>query len=261
MARVETATADVEYFVDGNGAPLVLVHGTGGNAQTNWGHLVDRFAAERRVVRPNYSGSGGTRDKGGVLSVERIGAEVIAAADAADAAQFDLLGFSLGAAVTTWIAAHHPGRVRRLVLLAGFADSGDTRLQCQFELWNRLIDTDRRAAAQLILLTGFSPSFLSTLSCEQIETAIDEMVAGNNWDGMSRQVDVDLSLDVRAEARAIQSPTLVLACQHDHMVAPVHSRALHEAIKPSIYRELVSGHLAPLEAPDRFVEEVCRFLA
>jgi len=261
MAFVETATADVEYFVDGNGAPLVLVHGTGGNAETNWGHLVDRFSGERRVVRPNYSGSGRTLDKGGALTVERIGEEIIAAADAADAAQFDLLGFSLGAAVTAWIAAHHPARVRRLVLLAGFANSGDTRLQCQFELWNRLIETDRRAAAQLILLTGFSPPFLSTLSREELEISIDEIVTGNNWDGMRRQVDLDLSLDVRAEARAIRCPTLVLACQHDHMVAPANSRALHEAIKPSIYRELASGHLAPLEVPDRFVEEVHRFLS
>ncbi|MFX6819264.1 alpha/beta fold hydrolase, partial [Acinetobacter baumannii] len=88
-----------------------------------------------RVIRPNYAGSGATRDDGGPLSVAGLAGQVLAAADAAGADRFDLLGFSLGAAVAAYLAGEQPGRVRKLILLAGFVSSADTRLTTQFELW------------------------------------------------------------------------------------------------------------------------------
>lgn len=43
MATIEVDGVKVSYQVDGNGPGLVLVHGTGGDGESNWGHLVERF--------------------------------------------------------------------------------------------------------------------------------------------------------------------------------------------------------------------------
>lgn len=260
MPSVTVDEAEVAYQVEGAGTGLVLVHGTGGNAQTNWSALTGRLAERRTVVRPDYSGSGATTDTGGPLTVAQIAAQVVRAAEAAGAIPFDLVGFSLGAAVATFIAAEYAHLVRSVVLLAGFVSSDDTRQKMQFELWRDLIRTDRRAMARVILITGFSPAFLSRLDSGAIDAAVDEIVATNNWDGMARQVELDLSLDVRDQARRISAPALVIGCLHDHMVPSAHARELAALIAGSRYVEMATGHLAPLEQPDEFGSLLLDFL-
>ncbi|MGO4683533.1 alpha/beta fold hydrolase [Hyphomicrobium sp. 2TAF46] len=261
MPVVEVDGAKVAFRVDGSGPGLVLVHGTGGNSETNWSQLVGRLPESRTVVRPDYSGSGETIDDGGPLTVAVLAAQVVAAAEQAGATPFDLVGFSLGAAVATYIAAEYPNLVRSVVLLAGFVSSTDARQAMQFELWRDLIRTDRRAMARFILITGFSPDFLSGLSRAAISEAVDEIVANNNWDGMARQVELDLTIDVRDQAQRIARPALVIGCVHDHMVPSARARELAALIPNARYVEMETGHLAPLEQPEEFARLVLDFLA
>ncbi len=260
MAVINIDGAKVSYRVDGEGPGLVLVHGTGGDGESNWGHLVEQLAPHWKVVRPDYSGSGETEDSGKPLSIPSLAAQVIAAARAADAVPFDLVGFSLGASLAAYIAAEYPDDVRAVVLLAGFDSGEDGRMQLEFGLWRDLIHSDRRAMARLLLLTGFSPVFLASFSPLQIEENIDAIIAGNQWEGMGRQVELDLTLDVTDQVKRISKPTLVIGCTHDQMVPPAHARALAEAIAGARYAELDSGHLAPVERPDEFVQLVTEFL-
>lgn len=130
----------------------------------------------------------------------------------------------------------------------------------QFGLWNDLIRRDRSAMARFVLLTGFSPAFLSSLGHDAIAAATDAIVTSNDWDGMARQVDLDLAIDVTEAARRIRKPVLVIGCRHDYMVPPAEARAVAAAIQGAQYAELTTGHLAPLEQPDAFVALVDEFL-
>ena len=260
MPYVNCQGARVAYQIDGNGPPLVLVHGTGGDADSNWGAFVERFGLEWTIIRPNYSGSGETRDDGRPLSADYLAAQILAVADAAGAGSFHLVGFSLGAALAAKIAGDYPGRVRSLVLLAGFQSSRDARATLQFELWRDLIATDRQAMARLILLTGFSPDALSTFGPDETAQAIEDILATSDWDGMARQVELDLSIDVTRSIAGISAPSLVIGCIYDHMVPPSHARTLARAIPSARYVELPTGHLAPMERPDLFTDLVVSFL-
>ncbi|WP_237154133.1 alpha/beta fold hydrolase [Oryzibacter oryziterrae] len=260
MGIVELGGTRVAYRVDGEGPGLVFVHGTGGNAETNWGHLVPDLARDWTVVRPDYSGSGDTCDKGGELSVERLAGEVVAAAEAAGAVPFDLVGFSLGAAVATKIAADYSHLVRRVVLLGAFLDGANPRQRMQFGLWNDLIRGDRHAMARFVLLTGFSPTFLASLGHDGIKQAVETIVSGNDWEGMARQVDLDLTIDVAEAARRIEKPVLVIGATHDHMVPPDEARTVAAMIPDARYTEMPTGHLAALELPDAFIALLRDFL-
>ncbi len=260
MAVVEIAGARVAYRVDGQGPGLVLIHGTGADSQSNWGHLVDQFTEHWTVVRPDYSGSGETQDQGEILSVDMLANQVLAAANAAGAGPFDVVGYSLGACIAAYIAAEHPGQVRSVVLLSGMATAADSRSRLQFELWRDLIRTDRRALARMIMLTGFSPDFLTGWSQQQIDDTIAMILTTNRWDGMARQVELDLILDVRKQVGRIRKPVLVIGCSHDHMVPSAHARALALAIPGACYEELAAGHLSFLECPGEFVRLVKGFL-
>lgn len=259
MHYVEIDGARVAYRRDGSGPGLVLVHGTGGDSRTNWAALAERFAEDYTVVRPDYSGSGATRDDGRPLSVDRLAGQVVAAARDAGSAPFHLVGFSLGAAVAACVAAAHPDLVRSLALISGFASGDDARLKLQFETWRDLLATDRRALARLILLTGFTPQGVSALGPGGIEEAIENTVSATDWVGLARQVDLDLTLDIRDRLGRVAAPTLSIGGALDHMVPPEHARALRARIAGARYRELPVGHLSVMEAPGVVAEALESF--
>ncbi|QQM29423.1 alpha/beta hydrolase [Martelella lutilitoris] len=250
----------VAYRLDGVGRTVVLVHGTGGDSEGNWGEIAPALSKNYQVLRPDYSGSGQTKDDGRALTVEFLSDQVLAAVDDAGIASFAVVGFSLGAAIAARIAADHPDRVSDLVLIAGFLQT-DSRLKLQFELWRDLIETDRKAMARLILLTGFSPDALSSWGIDGVSQAAGDIVDTQDWQGMARQVALDLSLDVSDTIEKIEARTLVIGNTYDHMVAPSHSRKLAAALQDSAYAELPSGHLVPMERPDLVSDLISRFLA
>lgn len=260
MPTVLVDDANVALRVDGTGPGLVLVHGTGGNSETNWGQLVDRLSRSRTVVRPDYSGSGQTTDGNGPLTIAKLAKQVVATAEEAGVGSFDLSGFSLGAAVATYIAAEYPDRVRSLVLLAGLVATADARQIMQFELWRDLIRSDRRAMARIMLLSGFSPGFLAAVSQKDIESFVDLIVETTNWDGMARQVELDFTIDVRDQARRVVAPTLVIGCRHDQMLPTIHARELASLIPGANYTEIDTGHLASLEKPDEVTDLILGFI-
>lgn len=249
MPFVETGTTRVSYSVEGRGDGLVLVHGTGGDGFSNWGPLVRRFSDRRKVVCPDLAGSGATTDDGGPLSLPALADQVLAAARAADALPCDLVGFSLGAVVAAWIAAEHPSLVRSLVLVAGFAGGPESRSALQFGLWRDLIRNDRESMARLLLLTGFSPAFLSAQDATALAKRQAAVLRFTNWDGMLRQTELDMTLDIRDRLAAIQAPTTVIGGSQDQMVPPALVRGFAAAIPGARYQEIDSGHLIPLEQP------------
>lgn len=259
VSTVDVDGAQVVFHVDGTGPGLVLVHGTGGDAESNWAGVVATLGVGRMVVRPNYSGSGETSDDCGPLTVAVLAAQVVAAASAAGAVPFDLVGFSLGSAVATFIAAEYPDVVRSLVLLAGFVET-DARQELQFGLWRDLIDADRSAMARLMLLSGFSPAHLAGFDTASLSTLTEDVVAAVNWSGMRRQVELDLVVDTRDQARRIELPTLIIGCERDQMVPIAHAKELAALIPGARYAQMSCGHLALMESPDEFVGLVLDFL-
>lgn len=257
---VHAGDALVEYEHDGRGPGLVLVHGTGGDARSHWDLVLPHLRDGRTVVRPTLSGSPGTTDAGGPLTVEGLAAQVVAAVDDAGVDTFDLVGYSLGAAVAAHLAAAIPERVRRLVLVAGFASADDPQLRLEFALWRGLVGTDREAAARLFMLTGLSPGYLSALGDEQIEAGVRFGVDNDDWDGMGRQIDLDATVDVRATVASIRMPTLCVGCSQDAMIGVGRTRDLAALVPGASYAEIDAGHLVVFEAPAQLARLVDDFL-
>src|SRR5690606_31258819 len=146
-------------------------------------------AARWTVVRPDYSGSGGTVDGGGLLSLAALPRPGVATAAAAGAAPFHLLGFSLAAAGALPIAADHPAARRGVAALGAFLRAADARMQPLLRLWRDVAGRDRETMPRLGLLTCVGPDCLARFAAGAVEGAVAEDLAGNDWGGLLRQVD------------------------------------------------------------------------
>ncbi|WP_232668496.1 alpha/beta fold hydrolase [Pseudonocardia sp. TRM90224] len=258
MPTTTVADAAVHYLVDGTGPGLVLVHGTGGDAEKVFGNVVDHFTATNTVVRPNFSGSGATTDGGGELTVDVIAEQVAAATQDAVDGPVTLLGFSLGAVAAAAVAATRPDLVSRLVLVGGWADSNGPRDRFYFETWRALLDSDRELFKRFSTLTGFSAAAIDRFGHDGLAASL-----ADEWPppGIGRQIDAGLHADVTKLLPAITAPTLVIGFADDAMIPIDGSRRLHEGIAGSRLVELPGeGHMDWFADPSTIVALVREFL-
>ncbi|WP_052229773.1 alpha/beta fold hydrolase [Streptomyces sp. CT34] len=260
--RISGGEAVVEYDRTGTGPGLVLVHGTGATRE-QWLPLTEAVADRFTVVAPDYSGSGGTTDHGGPLTLADLADEVLAAADHAGLESFHLVGHSLGAAIATHLAGSHPGRVRSLVLHAGWAHT-DTRMRAEFTYWLDLLRADAAHGtslfARMVPLMAFGPRYWNRTDTAAHEELVRALATGPA-PGTDRQTAVDLAVDLRPLLASVTAPTLVLAGAHDRVIGAAQQRELLAGIAHSRYQEIDAGHGAPVEDPDGFIARITAFLA
>ncbi|MGV9376360.1 alpha/beta fold hydrolase [Nonomuraea sp. NPDC003707] len=249
MPTVTHSSGPVHYRRAGTGPGLVMVHGTGGDAVSNYAHLVPEFTGLRTVITPDYAGSGQTADPGGDLTLDLLAGQVAATFEGPS----DLVGFSLGAAVAVAVAAEHPELVRRLVLIAGWTHAEDSRLSLGLRTWARLAETDPESFAAFGPLVGFGPEYVSAVGAEAL-------MAGEPPHGVRRQIELDLRLDIRDLLPKVTAPTLVVGNTRDYLIPVEHARALHAALPGSEYAELDSGHVVLHEKPAEVTTLVREFI-
>ena len=109
--------AELHYEEQGEGQPLVLLHGGIGSSDMFAGVLPE-LAAGRRVVAVDFPGHGRTADVDRPLAPELLAGDVAALIEQLGLAPADVLGYSLGGEAAFRLAVEHPSLVRRLVLVS-----------------------------------------------------------------------------------------------------------------------------------------------
>lgn len=242
--------AEVKYQVDGSGPNLVLVPGTGPDADITWGHIVPSLADAHTTVRLDFADLS-TAD--GEVTIEVLAEQVAAVIAETAEGPVDLVGFSMGAVVSAVVAATRPELVRRLVLIGGWTCAEDPYLRNLFTAWRRAGDLDVEVFARIGTLTAFSPRFLSVLGSEQVEGLVSNTHPAPKT---LRELDLVLATDIRGHLPKIAAETLVVGSTQDRTIPVANARELHAAIEGSRYVEIDSGHVVLFEATDEIVKLV-----
>lgn len=110
--------AELFYKEAGSGPPLLLIHGTGIDADT-WGECFDDLAADHRVVAYVRRGSSRTRDNGVKPTADwaRHAADAAAFLEQLELAPATVVGWSAGGLIATKLMASKPELVWSLVLV------------------------------------------------------------------------------------------------------------------------------------------------
>jgi pimeloyl-ACP methyl ester carboxylesterase len=121
MASFNNGAVEVAYLDEGEGEPILLVHGFASNKEVNWvapGWVSILMRAGRRVIALDNRGHGASSKlyDPGEYHTSLMAGDVRALLDHLGIARADIMGYSMGARITAFLALDHPARVRSAVL-------------------------------------------------------------------------------------------------------------------------------------------------
>ncbi len=108
------------YEVNGEGNPLVLIHGGGSTIQTSFGRIIPRLAKSRQIIGVELQAHGHTSDRNTLLTFEQDADDVATLLDNLQISKADFLGFSNGGHTTIEIALRHSEKVNKIILASAF---------------------------------------------------------------------------------------------------------------------------------------------
>jgi 2-hydroxy-6-oxonona-2,4-dienedioate hydrolase len=115
LRHVDVAGVRTRVLRAGTGPDLVLLHGTGGHLEA-YARDVAGLAAHFRVTAYDMVGHGWSDLPDRPYTIDVLSDHLLGLLDVLGIESAHLSGESLGGWVAAWTAAHHPGRVERLVL-------------------------------------------------------------------------------------------------------------------------------------------------
>lgn len=121
MPSFQNGAVEIAYLDEGEGDPILLIHGFASTKEVNWVHpgwVSILRAAGRRVIALDNRGHGASTKlyDPAAYHTDRMCDDARALLDHLSIARADIMGYSMGARITAFLAARAPTRVRSAVL-------------------------------------------------------------------------------------------------------------------------------------------------
>jgi len=238
----------IAYRDEGSGAPLVLVHGVGGEAG-NWDDVAARLP-RFRIIRPDLRGHGRSGPIRGPIRVEDLARDVTDVMDALGVQRARIAGFSLGGMVVQSVALDSPQRVEKLAILGAVCgrtpeEQGRARDRVEF-----LRKEGLAAIAESNRERWFTDAFRRD-HAGLVEARVQQLLACDAESYLQSFI-VFCTTDFADRLGEIRVPTLVATGEHDAAGTPRMARLMHSRIAGSRL-EILGGlrHGLLVEAPER----------
>jgi len=207
---IEANGAELYYEAQGEGPPLVLIHGGLGSSKT-WQMLVPHLVDSFRVITPDTRGHGRSTNPAGKLSYALLADDVAALIAALGLVHPIVGGWSDGGQIALEFGARHPGIAAGLVVGAAYPEFRDSGL---LEANRQLLGADEAGRPDIAALEANLRGFTSLLkSCHP---------GGEpQWQEVVRQTApmwLDYAGLTADELHRIAIPVLVLAADRDSLV-------------------------------------------
>lgn len=254
---------DDEFLVremgTGEDVPILLIHGLAGSSLTEWYQVAPKLAVDRRVILIDHRGHGLSAPGDRRFEVEDDSDDIAGVLDNLGVAEVDLVGYSMGGIIAQAFAQRHPGRVRRLVLIAAFASHSDTyRLARRAgavlaRAWERLtgIGTPEVRSGYLIARQAVKPQHARWIWRDTLR---------RNVESGAQATFALLRFDSRDWVGKLGVPTMVIVPTGDFLVPPRWQYELAASIPDVRLVEIPgAGHELVWTHADRLADELGSF--
>jgi len=252
-------TGTLHYEVDGEGEPIVFIHGLGATSHV-WYAQREVLSKQFRVVVYDRSGCGLSAPSGEGYSIQAWSEELVGLLDDLGVSTAVVVGHSLGSTVAMHFAATHPERTRALVLAGG---------EAVLSPQGRKILGDRADLVDVHGLTSVADAWLNSVLSPATRAGnpalaglLRAMFVSNDASAYSQQARALRDADERPAERDIGCPTLLLVGDQDLVTPLSWQQALHAAIAGSRLRIIpATAHMTMLESPAAFNVALLEFLS
>ncbi|WP_461519329.1 alpha/beta fold hydrolase [Porticoccus sp.] len=247
----------ITYVDEGQGEPLILLHGLG-VSRADWGPQIDHFSHSFRVIAPDFRGHGDSAKPDGDYSVPIHAADVIALMDQLGIDSAHVVGLSMGGMVAFQMAADAPHRLRSMTIINSGPALPDDSFAAKKMLWTRLLSIrllgmkayGRKVAENMF--PGEGRENLIELFTAQIASNPKRIYLKNlkslfGWGVLDRLVGIAV-------------PTLMLTGDRDY--SPVAAKQAVVAAMQNARLVVIadSGHGTPIEKPRETNEAIEAFI-
>ena len=260
------------YSRAGEGPPLVKTANWLNHIEFDWEsplwrHWLSELTRGHCLIRYDERGNGLSDWDTPEISFEAFVDDLETVVDCAGLDQFDLLGISQGTGVSIAYAVRHPERVRRMVLLGGYA--------CGWRVRADPPEVERREAMLALARSGwgsdnpayrqlFTGLYVPEASEQQTRWFNDMQRKSASAENAVRLQKVFSTIDVRELLPQVKVPTLVLHSRNDQAIPLAAGKEIADGIPGARFVALDSqNHILLEEEPawGAFVNELRGFLA
>ena len=252
----------IRVSVRGDGKPLMLVMGLGGNIEM-WDPLERALNAHHiQTISYDASGTGESPPRLIPRRMPGLARQTAHILDALGHPSADVLGVSFGGAVAQELVLRNPHRVRRLVLASTMCGIGGIP---GYPLSLALMATPLRYYSptfmRLTAKTLYGPTVVAGENALQHQINARRARPPSLW-GYAGQLAAASGWSSLPWLHRVQSPTLVISGSADRIVRPINARILAARI-PDSRLEIVdgAGHLLLLDHPEQCAATIAEFLA
>jgi len=266
VATVLANGIDVYYEEHGEGDPLLLIMGWGGNAAT-WRPQLRGLAERFRVIVFDNRGVGRTSAPFERYSIPQMAEDAVALLQALEVRRAHVFGVSMGGMVAQELALRFPEWVDALVL--GCTSPGSERAPGLAKLRGDVAEFHKTAAAGGVDL-GWFGEFMRLLWTERAisraDTSLQDFILSlirfpPTVHGMKHQAEAVLAHDTYSRLGEIKQATFVITGDDDPLIDPENSQVLAQRI-PRAQLRVFEGlrHAFHLERPDEANAAVIDFI-
>jgi len=258
MPVITVDNTRLSYRLEGNEQnPVLILSNSLGTDMGMWAPQIPDLLPHFRVLRYDTRGLGSSDAPSGEYSIEQLGHDVIALADALQIPRFAFGGLSLGGMIGQWIGADAPSRVTALVLAN---TSPHVPPKSNWDDRRRaVLERGMSAIVDMAMGRFFSPETLA--KDDPVVNSIRATFLATNPLGYAGCCSAIREMDQRPLLPRIIVPTLIIVGDKDVSTPWAgHGEILAQNIPNAETAHLNTAHLSNIEQPAAFASAVLTFL-
>jgi 3-oxoadipate enol-lactonase len=202
-------------------APALVLGNPVGTNRDVWSHQLPVLSRYFRVLRFEHRGHGAPGAQSpappGPYTIDDLGHDVLALADARGIERFAYAGVSLGGMVGLWLAASAPERITSLAVCCA-ALTPLPSPQAWHDRAALVRDRGMAPLAEMVVPRWFTPAFMAREPAA-VQTVVD-MLTATSPEGYAGCAEAIAALDLRPLLGSVRAPTLVLSGAEDIAAPP-----------------------------------------
>ncbi|RBW71331.1 2-succinyl-6-hydroxy-2,4-cyclohexadiene-1-carboxylate synthase [Bacillus taeanensis] len=260
---------DVSYYVEieGEGPPLLLLHGFTGSLQT-WAPFLPMLTKKHKVITIDIIGHGLSQspENAARYTMENVSADLLSLLNQLEIEKINIVGYSMGGRLALYFAHKYPERVNKLILESSSPgletkEEQETRVKQDETLANFIKENGIKAFVEKwenIPLFNTQKALPDKVQDKLRKERLNNNIVGlaNSLQGMGTGIQPSLW----DKLSSLEIPILLVVGEKDEKFCVIAEKMKNLLQNAQIKKISQAGHAIHLESPQTFVTIIVDYL-